>query len=126
MSGYPSQPPSGSLWASQPKSPAKRNGTALVGMLAAQRHSPTSVQAAEQMEPCAATLRAKVLEYIRNSGEVGQTDEGCQVGLDMPGNTQRARRVELCEMGLVKDSGRTRPTKSGRQAVVWVATEGAQ
>ena len=39
----------------------------------AQRHSPTSVAAADAIEPSAATLRGKVLAYLRDSG--GATDE---------------------------------------------------
>jgi hypothetical protein len=40
----------------------------------------------------------------------------------IPPSTYRPRRVECVEFGLVRDSGLTRPTKSGRAAVVWIAT----
>ena len=51
----------------------------------------------------------------------GLTDEeGCtETGLE--GSTFRPRRVELVADGLVFDSGATRPTRSGRAAVVWQA-----
>jgi len=50
----------------------------------------------------------------------GLTDHEMQAHLNMIGSTQRPRRVELCDKGLVVDSGRQRPTPSGRMAVVWV------
>lgn len=35
------------------------------------------------------------------------------------GQSARPRRIKLTERGLVEDSGTTRKTASGRQAVVW-------
>ena len=86
-----------------------------------QRHSPTSRAAAETVEPRVATLRRAVLDALRAAGEAGLTDEEMQTRLGMGGNTQRPRRVELERGGLVRDSGRTRRTRGGREAVVWVA-----
>lgn len=86
------------------------------------RGSATSEAAAESMEPEAGTLRAEVLNAIRRNTPPGLTDEELQEGLPMPANTERPRRRELERAGLIRDSGTTRPTKSGRQAVVWVAT----
>lgn len=85
-----------------------------------QRHSETSRAAAESMEPAANTLRFKVLDAIRASCGAGYTDEELQVGLKMAANTERPRRRELERAGLIRDSGQTRPTLSGRAAVVWV------
>jgi hypothetical protein len=91
-----------------------------------QRHSPTSIAAADAAKPTAETQRRRVLEWltVASSSSVlcGATDEEMQEGMTLAPNTQRPRRVELVRMGLVKDSGRTRPTRSGRQAVVWIAT----
>ena len=87
------------------------------------RGSQTSRDAAEQAKPNAATQRARVLKLVRESGwsdDPGLTDEQIQERLGLSGNTQRPRRMELVTMGLIKDSGRTRKTKSGREAVVWV------
>jgi hypothetical protein len=84
-------------------------------------HSETSRAAAESMEPAAGTLRAHVLGYIRETAEAGATDEQIQDGMELPANTERPRRRELQRAGLIRDSGQTRPTKSGRAAVVWVA-----
>lgn len=87
----------------------------------AQRHSPTSVLAAEAIEPRVATLRRTVLEYMRGRGEDGATDEEVQDALHMNPSTERPRRVELVMGGFVRDSGRTRKTRSNRSATVWVA-----
>lgn len=82
--------------------------------------SATSRAAAEQIRPNAETLRAKVLEYIEQRGQRGATDQEMQIGLHMQGNTQRPRRKELEEAGLIVDSGLTRKTTSGRSATVWI------
>lgn len=88
----------------------------------AQRHSATSVDAAEAIEPSADSLRGAVLEALRKAGADGMTDEEMQTALNMNPSTQRPRRIELMRLGLVRDGGATRPTRSGRKAVVWVAT----
>ncbi len=81
--------------------------------------SGTSEAAADAIEPKAGTLRAEVLAAIRAAND-GLTDHEMQSALAMNPSTQRPRRVELVEHGLVVDSGRTRCTPSGRQAVVWI------
>lgn len=89
-----------------------------------QPHSETSREAAEELEPKASTLRAKVLDYIRKTGRV--TDEQLQEALNMNPSTQRPRRVELVKMGLICDSGTTAITRSGRRAVLWEAPSNEQ
>ena len=81
----------------------------------------TSKAAAKAIEPSAEVLRGQVLAYIRSQGERGATDEEIQQALEMQGNTERPRRGELVEAGLVKKSDATRKTSSGRAASVWVA-----
>lgn len=88
-----------------------------------QAHSETSREAAAAIEPDAATLRGQVLAFLRTCGTAGATDEEIQTRLHMNPSTERPRRIELREAGLVHDSGRTRFTKSGRRAVVWMAEE---
>lgn len=83
----------------------------------AQRHSDTSVAAAEAIKPRADTLRGIYLAWLTENGPA--TDEQAQEALSMPASTQRPRRVELCRAGLVRDSGRTALTRSGRRAVRW-------
>lgn len=82
-----------------------------------QKHSPTSRAAAEAIKPKIGPLHRAIMEHLRAFG--GSTDEELQENLIIAQNTQRPRRRELQQAGLVIDSGRTRATRSGRQAVVW-------
>lgn len=86
-----------------------------------QAHSDTSKSAAAEIEGKARTLRGTVYTFLKISGMYGATDEELQIALGMNPSTERPRRIELVELGLVKKRGKTRPTKSGRQAVVWIA-----
>ena len=85
-----------------------------------QRHSATSRAAALAMRPKAGTKRARVLEYIASHGSYGTTDDEGMHDLAMDGSTYRPRRIELAQARLIENAG-TRPTRSGQQAVVWVA-----
>ncbi len=85
-----------------------------------QLHSEESREAAELIEPDAASLRGVVLAHIRQCGETGATDDEMQIALKMNPSTQRPRRIELWEADLIEKSGHTRPTKSGRNAAVWI------
>lgn len=89
-----------------------------------QRHSATSRAAAVAIAPHAETLRAWVLREIQSCGFEGCTDQECQELMCIDPGTQRARRVELVQAGLVRDSGRTRATRAGRKATVWIAVNG--
>lgn len=84
-----------------------------------QRHSPTSRAAAEQIKPRVGPLHRQILDMLARGG-AGATDEQMQCILNMPANTQRPRRRELQQAGLVVDSGITWATTSGRKAVVWM------
>jgi hypothetical protein len=88
-----------------------------------QRHSETSREAAEAIEPRAVKLREQVRCFLLSCGPAGATDEEMQICLEMNPNTQRPRRRELVLGGAVIDSGKTRNTKSGRKAVVWVGAK---
>jgi len=70
------------------------------------------------MRSPAVTDRAAVLMVIQQSTH-GRTDEEIQRMLKLNPSTQRPRRIELVQAGKVRDSGRTRKTKSGRAATVW-------
>jgi hypothetical protein len=89
-------------------------------MKARHDHPDTSHAAAAAIEPVSGRCRQLVYDYISLQGTHGATDEEIQTVLNMAGSTQRPRRVELVEAGLVKDSGRRRAMKSGRSAIVWV------
>lgn len=86
----------------------------------AQRHSETSIAAAEAIKPRVEIYRERILAEIKRSGALGRTDGELQEQLNMNGSTQRPRRIELVDAGLVRDSGRTRKSASGRACVVWV------
>jgi hypothetical protein len=85
-----------------------------------QSHSETSKEAAKLAVLSAAKGRRMVLGALRNNGPM--TDEQLQDKLLLEGSSERPRRVELVKQGLVRDSGRTHPTRSGRSAVLWEAT----
>ena len=84
------------------------------------RHHPdTSRLAALDVLPRTGTQRRRVYDYILRSG--GATDFEIQNGLGISGNTERPRRVELVDGGLVADYGRRR-REAGRLAIIWTAT----
>ena len=81
------------------------------------------MKAADGIAPVAKTLRALVLAAIQRAGEDGLTDEEGIAATGIGPSTYRPRRIDLAtKVGgfRVRDSGRTRLTKSGRKAVVWV------
>lgn len=84
-----------------------------------QAHSPTSRAAAESIRHKIGPLHRRILVYLELC-LLGATDEQMQDALKLGGNTLRPRRRELQLMNKIRDSGQTRPTQSGRQAVVWV------
>ena len=86
--------------------------------------SATSQAAAESMKPHARTIRQRVYEYILSRGGFGCTDEEVIAALGVSPSTARPRRGELVQMGAVKKTGDTRPTRSGRQAAVYVGIPG--
>jgi hypothetical protein len=83
--------------------------------------SDTSIAAADAIAPSANRLRTLVYDTLRAAGAEGMTDEELQDATGLQGSCQRPRRVELVARNLVRDSGRTRPTRSGRAATLWVA-----
>lgn len=83
--------------------------------------TPTSIAAALEIAPVAATLREQVFSAIAKAGAWGMTDEEIGDQLHMGGNTVRPRRRELVLLARVSDSNQVRKTRSGRGASVWVA-----
>ncbi len=82
-------------------------------------HSTTSERAAQQIAGKAGTLRWQVFSYIQANGPC--SDNEIQSHLLMDASTQRPRRIELCKLGLVRDSGLQGKTRSGRACTLWVA-----
>jgi hypothetical protein len=84
---------------------------------------PATAQEAAARAPAGRAGRA-VRSFIQSRGQRGATDEELIEAVMAYGyamNTIRPRRVELVRAGVVADSGRTRATGSGRDAIVWVA-----
>jgi len=81
-----------------------------------QPHSETSRDAAHRAAPRAPTDRMRVLRAIREAGARGLTDKECQALLGLGGSTQRPRRIELADAGLIRRNGEKRDRSD-----VWVA-----
>jgi hypothetical protein len=95
-----------------------------LGLAPFQRHSTTSRQAATAIEASLGKLQTAVLDFVRDRGPTGATDEEMQRALNMNPSTQRPRRVELMRNGLIVKSPAGRQTASGRMAAVWIANNG--
>ncbi len=81
----------------------------------------TSIAAAESIAASADTLRDCIHAYIAGRGD-GATADEIERDLAIAGNTVRPRLIELRRGERVFDSFTTRPTRSGRKAIVWLAT----
>jgi hypothetical protein len=89
------------------------------------RGSVTSLLAAERIAPIAGTMQARVLAVVRQAGEDGATCDEVEQSLGGRHQSISARIRELVLLGWVEDSGRERPTRSRRHAVVYVALPAA-
>lgn len=84
------------------------------------KNSRTSRAAAKSMWPYAPTDAGRVLHWIKANG--GCTCDEIEYDMRLKHQTASARINGLRNKGFIKDSGRTRPTRSGRKAVVWVTS----
>ena len=85
--------------------------------------SATSQAAADSIEPTRGTLQHDIHGYIRKMKRYGTTADQIEDKLGISLNTVRPRLRELEEMGLIAKTERTRPTRSGRQAKLYVSHE---
>lgn len=88
---------------------------------AAAHHRPghrTEISAAELVLPRAGILRRKALDAIAGSNG-GMTDAELAAATETYLYTIAPRRSELLRSGWVRDSGRTRTSDHGRDAIVW-------
>lgn len=83
--------------------------------------SATSQAAAASQIGKAAVDEARVLDFIRTCGSFGATDDEVEQALHLLHQTASARRRGLVLKDFVEDSGRTRLTRTGRHATVWIA-----
>lgn len=81
---------------------------------------PTSTIAYKSVSDRVASMRTRVFERLMRCWTTGATDEEIQETLNMNPSTERPRRGELEKSGLVINSGITRKTRSGRDAIVWM------
>jgi hypothetical protein len=77
---------------------------------------PTSAAAYDSIKPSITESQQRVLDRLK---ERALTDHELSESLQMNPSTLRPRRGELLAMGLIRDSGETRQTGSGRAAIVW-------
>ncbi len=80
----------------------------------------TSYEAADSISDLhRSDLQAKIELAIGVTG--GLIDEELEIMFQSQASPSsiRTRRKELERMGLIRDSGRTAPTRRGRQAVIW-------
>jgi hypothetical protein len=84
------------------------------------RHSATSRLAAASIEKAAKSQRLRLLLWLEERGPEGGTQEEAANALRFGRPTACARFYELEQVGLAVKTGRTRPTASGRAAIVYV------
>ena len=88
-----------------------------------QIHAQTSIDAGHSIRSIKGHQQRKVYNAIRSYGLTGITAQQVGIVLEMSGDSVRPRIVELMAQGLIEEAG-TRPTKSGRQASIYVVTHG--
>ena len=83
----------------------------------------TSGEAADSMLPVINTLQAEVFRLISIAGSDGMTCDEVENLMDGRHQTISARIRELSQMNMIRDSGKVRKTRSGRNARVYVRAE---
>lgn len=94
--------------------------------LVGRSHPDTSREASLAVMPRTGTQRMDVLEFIVAAGDEGAIDEEIRNGIGIRYSSGCARRKELELGGWICDSGRTRPTETGNDSIVWVLTSKAR
>lgn len=87
----------------------------------------TSHAAAASIVPGLSTQRAQVLALIQQVDGIysdgGATAYEVAARSEIQQSVVARRMTDLHQLGLVRDSGRTRPGSSGRQLIIWMLTE---
>jgi hypothetical protein len=83
--------------------------------------SPTSEEAARTLSPGKRAIDRERVYVAIAASPSGMTDDELQAALDLDGSTERPRRLELFEQGRIARTGRTRSTRAGKRAAVWIA-----
>lgn len=84
----------------------------------------TSKEAAQRIEPETSVLRRRILGELQVRGTFGATCDELEQAMDLSHQTASARIREMNLKGSIVDSGNRRKTRTGRNAIVWVAKEG--
>jgi hypothetical protein len=84
---------------------------------------PVEIPAALRVFPRTGSQRRLILDAVAAAGEHGITHDELAAIPEVSDRAHRTRRKELEMAGWVEDSGRTRLTVTGTDAVVWVLTE---
>ncbi len=67
--------------------------------------------------------RAKCLAYLRHCGDTGATGDEIAEATGVLTQSVPSAMGQLRRAGLIRESGKTRPTRTGCKAMVYVATE---
>jgi hypothetical protein len=89
------------------------------------RVAPTSLNAYDEARSRFSERAHQVLVFIRGESARGATNHELHQRLAIPYTGVPAITGKLRDAGAIRDSGRTRPTPHGREAIVWLATEEA-
>jgi hypothetical protein len=79
----------------------------------------TSRAAAKAIMPHAGTQRALVFAALQDAGLLGLTDQQIQDATGLDPSSERPRRIELCNAGLIVVAPFQRLTHADRLAQVW-------
>lgn len=82
----------------------------------------TSIEAAEALAPKLGRLQRLAAATITGAGEYGLTADELAARLDLDRWTIQPRTTELRRKGIIRDSGRRRANRTGKRAIVWVAS----
>ena len=85
-----------------------------------QRHSRTSRESAAAVAP---KFSERMHQLLGRFAIQGMTDLEGQQQTKILGDSYRPMRVTLTKLGYLEDSGNTKPTESGRKAVIWTITD---
>ena len=84
-------------------------------------HPSTSHDAAAAAQHLALGRMDRLVEMLREHPDGLADFEGSTI-MDLPPDTYRPLRGKLVKVGVVVNTGRTRETPSGRDAIVWALT----
>lgn len=83
----------------------------------------TSIAAANDLVAKLGRLQRLAELTIREAGEEGMTADELAARLNLERWSIQPRTTELSRKGIVRDSGKRRSNRTGKQAIVWIANE---